>query len=320
MFRCFAIALLCSLASGPASAQDYPVRPVRVVVPFAPGNTGETSFRLIAPQLESRMGQRFLLENRPGASGNTGAMEAAKSSGDGHTLLLSSTSVFVSNQFLYKAMSTPPLSVFAPITILSEAPHVVTVSAELPVSNLRQFQAYAKANPGKLNYSSSGVGTAPHLSGAMFADIAGIDMVHVPYKAAAQAVLGLLTREVHVTFYSLSAVDGQLKGGKVKALAVAAPKRLAALPDAPTLAESGFPEPLLGAWWGMAAPRSTDARIIERLSNEIRSALSDKEVMARFAALGMLPGGQTPAEFTSRMQLESAQLAKTLQKLNIKPE
>lgn len=314
-----ALVVLIALLAQAASAQEYPSRPVRVVVPFAAGNTGDISFRLISPILESKLGQRFLLDNRPGASGNTGAMEAAKAAPDGHTLLLSSTSVFVSNQFLYKAMSTDPLSIFAPITILSEAPHVVTVPASLPVSNLREFQAYAKNNPGKLNYSSSGVGTAPHLSAAMFADMAGIEMVHVPYKGAAEAVLALVRNEVHITFYSLSAVEGQLRSGYVKALAVAASKRLPELPDVPTMAESGFPEPLLGAWWGMAAPKATDARIVERLATEIRSALSDPNIVSRYGSLGMLPGGYTPAEFTARIQTESAQLRRALQKLNIRP-
>ncbi|MFM9969304.1 MAG: Bug family tripartite tricarboxylate transporter substrate binding protein [Burkholderiales bacterium] len=311
---------LLVIALGSAFAQDFPAKPIRVVIPFAAGNTGETSFRLIAPLLESRLGQRLILDNRPGASGNTGAMDAAKSAPDGHTLLLSSTSVFVSNQFLYKSMSTDPLSIFAPITILSEAPHVITVAAHLPVANLRQFQAYAKSNPGKLNFSSSGVGTAPHLSGAMFADLAGIDMVHVPYKGAAQAVLGLLTKEVHITFYSMSAVEGQLRSGHVKALAVAASRRLAALPDVPTMSEGGISEPLLGAWWGMAAPKAAEPRIVERLASEIRAALADPNVIARFAALGMLPGGQSPGEFTARMQTESVLLKKTLEKLKIQPE
>jgi tripartite-type tricarboxylate transporter receptor subunit TctC len=318
--RCHFIVLSLAWAGGVAQAQEYPAKPIRVVIPFAAGNTGETSFRLITPILESRLGQRFLLDNRPGASGNTGALDAAKAAPDGYTLLLSSTAVFVSNQYLYKAMSTDPLGIFAPITILSEAPHVITVASSLPVANLRQFQAYAKSNPGKLNYSSSGVGTAPHLSGAMFADLAGIDMVHVPYKGAAQAVLALMSREVHITFYSMSAVEGQLRAGTVKPLAVAASRRLAALPDVPTMAESGFAEPLLGAWWGMAAPKATDPRIVDRLASDIRAALSDAGVIARFAALGMLPGGQTPAELTARMQAESAQLKKTLVKLNIGPE
>ncbi len=316
----FAILSTALAVTVPSQAQDYPSKPIRVVIPFAAGNTGETSFRLISPIVESRLGQRFILENRPGASGNTGALEAANAAPDGYTLLLSSISVFVSNQFLYKAMSTEPLAIFAPITILSEAPHVITVSANLPVSNLRQFQAYARGNPGKLNFSSSGVGTAPHLSGQMFADLAGIDMVHVPYKGAAAAVLALLTKEVHITFYSLSAVEGQLRSGHVKALAVAASKRLPVLPNVPTMEESGFSEPLLGAWWGMAAPKATDPRIPDRLATEIRAALSDPGVVSRFAALGMLAGGQTPAEFTSRIQIETAQLKKALQKLKIRPD
>ena len=320
LYQVQVIALLSSLAVGIAHAQDYPNKSIRLIIPFAAGNTGDTSFRLIAPTLEARLGQRFVIENRAGASGNIGAQEVARAAPNGYTLLLGATSVFVGNQFFYKTTSSEPLVSFEPITLLSEAPSLVVVSSNLPVSNLRQLQTYAKSHPGKLNFSSPGSGTAPHLSGMVFADLAGIDIVHVPYKGSAPAALALLTGEAHIYFSVLSAVEGHLRSGHAKALAVASPKRLAAFPDVPTTAESGFPELLTGTWWGLAAPKGTDPKIVDRLAAEIRAALADPAVSSRLAAIGMLPGGQSPVEFTSKIQTETAKLKMTLEKLQIRPE
>lgn len=314
------IAMLASLAFGVASAQDYPNRSIRLVIPFGAGNTGETSFRLIAPALEARLGQRFIIENRPGASGNVGAQEVARAAPDGHTLLLGATSVFVANQFVYKNTVSDPLALFEPVALVSDMPTLVVVNSKLPVSNLRELQAYAKRNPGTINFGSSGPGTGQHVSGAVFAELAGIDIVHVPYKGSAAAALALLTGEAPLYFSVMSAVEGNLRSGRAKALAVASPQRLPALPDVPTTAESGFPEFVASTWWGMAAPKGTDRRIVERLAAEIRTALSDPAVSNRLAALGMAVGGLSPAEFARKIQTEAAKLKATLEKLRIKLE
>ena len=314
------IAVLASLAFGVANAQDYPSRSIRLIIPFAAGNTGETSFRLIAPTLEARLGQRFIIENRPGASGNVGAQEVARAAPDGYTLLLGATSVFVANQFVYKNTIADPLALFEPITLVSDMPTLVVVSSKLPVSNLRELQAYAKRHPGTINFGSSGLGTGQHISGAVFAELAGIDIVHVPYKGSSAAALAVLTGEAPLYFSVMNAVEGHLRSGRAKALAVASPTRLAALPDVPTTAESGFPEMLAGTWWGMAAPKGTDRRIVDRLAAEIRAALSDPSISSRIAALGMAAGGLSPAEFATKMQTEAARLRTTLEKLRIKLE
>lgn len=314
------IALLSSLAVGIAHAQDYPNKSIRLIISAGAGNTGDSSFRLIAPTLEARLGQRFVIENRGGASGNIAAQEVARAAPNGYTLLLGATAVFVGNQFFYKTASPAPLVLFEPITLLSEAPSLVVVSSNLPVSDLRQLQTYAKSHPGELNFSSPGSGTAPHLAGVVFADLAGIDIVHIPYKASSAAALALLTGEAHIYFSVLSAVEGHLRSGHAKALAVASPKRLAAFPDVPTTAESGFPELLTGTWWGLAAPKGTDPKIVDRLAAEIRATLSEPAVSSRLATIGMLPGGLSPVEFTSKIQTETAKLTMTLEKLQIRPK
>ncbi len=313
-------ALLYLLAAGFAQAQDYPNRPIRVIIPFAAGNTGDISFRIIAPSLEARIGQRFVIENRAGASGIIGAQEVARSAPNGYTLLLGATSIFIANQFMYKAASSPPLALYDPVALIFDAPQLVVVRADLPVSNLQEFQAYTKKFPGKLNFSSPGLGTLPHLSGVIFADLAEIDMVHIPYKGSSAAALALLSDDVQLYFSVLSAVEGNLRSGHLKALAVTSQQRMAAFPNVPTTAESGFSDLLAGAWWGLAAPKGTDPRIIDKLATAIRATLSEPGVVSRFASLGMIPGDHSPAELASKIQAETAKLKRVIDKLGIRPE
>jgi len=314
------IVFLFSFAAGLAQAQDYPTKPIRLVIPFAAGNTGDISFRMIAPILEARLGQRFIIDNKAGASGNIGAQEVARAAPDGYTLLLGATSIFVVNQFISKTIDLDPLTAFVPITLISDAPSLVIVNPELPVSSLRELQRYAKNRPGKLNFSSPGSGTMPHLAGELFANLAGIDIVHVPFKGSPAAALALLSNDVQIYFSVLSAVEGNLRSGKVKALAVASSKRLAALPDLPTTSESGFPELLTGTWWGLAAPKGTDSKIIDRIAREVRAALSSPEMLNRFVERSMLPGGESQVEFAARIQLEAARWKKVIETIGLRPE
>jgi len=314
------IVLLFSLAAGLAQAQDYPSKPIRLVIPFAAGNTGDISFRMIAPTLEARLGQRFIIDNKAGASGSIGAQEVARAAPDGYTLLLGATSVFVVNQFIHKTISYDPLAAFVPITLVSDAPSLVIVNPGLPVSNLRELQQYAKNRPGKLNFSSPGSGTMPHLAGELFAHLAGIDIVHVPFKGSPAAALALLSNDVQIYFSVLSAVEGNLNSGKLKALAVASLKRLTALPDLPTTSESGFPELITGTWWGLAAPKGTDSKIIDRIASDVRAALSSPGMLHRFAERSMVPGGETPVEFAARIHSEAAKWKKVIETIGLRPE
>jgi tripartite-type tricarboxylate transporter receptor subunit TctC len=316
-----ALAWLClSCAAGLAQAQGYPNRPIKLIIPYAAGNTGDISFRTIAPALETRLGQRFILENKPGAGGNIGAAEVARAAPDGYTLLLGATNNFVVNQYVYKSISFDPLTSFVPITMVSDAPSIVVVHPGVPANSLRELQQYAKSNPGKLNYSSPNSGTPPHLAGELFAKLADVNITHIPYKGSPAAVVALLSNDVQMYFSVLSAVEGNLKAGKMKALAVASTRRLAAMPALPTSAEAGFPELLTGTWWGLVAPKGIDAKIVERLAADVRAVLADPAMAGRFAELGMIPGGQSPAEFNAQIQSEAAKWKKVIETIGLRAE
>jgi tripartite-type tricarboxylate transporter receptor subunit TctC len=306
--------------AGAAQAQTFPNRPIRLVVPYAAGNTGDISFRAIAPLVEEKLEQRFVLENKPGATGNIGAQEVTRAAPDGYTLLLGASNNFVINQFLFRSIGFDPVTAFEPITIISDAPSIIVVQPSLGVSSLRELQALARQNPGKLNFGSPGSGTPPHLAGAWFAKLADVNLVHIPYKGSPAAVMGLLSNDVQVYFSVLSAIEGHLRAGKLKALAVAAPKRLATFPDVPTTAESGFPDLLTGTWWGLMAPKGTGSKIVDRLGSEVRAALANPAVVDRFAQLGMVTGGQSPSEVDTRIKKEAASWKSVIEGIGLKPE
>src|SRR3954463_5792836 len=203
-----AVALLLVLTAGLAQAQSYPNRPIRIVNPYPAGNTGDISFRTITPVLEARLGQRFVLENKPGATGNIGAQDVMRSEPDGYTLLLAPNNNFVTNQFLFKSLGYDPLTSFDPITIISDAPSVIVVQPSLNISTLRELQALARSSPGKLNYGSPGMGTPPHLAAEWFAKLADVKLTHIPYRGSPAAIVGLLANDVQIYVSILSAVEG----------------------------------------------------------------------------------------------------------------
>jgi len=217
-------------------------------------------------------------------------------------------------------MGFDPLVAFRPITVMSNAPTVVVVHPSVPVTSLRELAAYAKANPGKLNYGSPGTGTPAHLAAEFFSHLASVKMVHVPFKGAAPAVPALVANEVQVYFTPLTPIAGQLQGGKVRPLALAAPARLSALPDVPTTQEAGFAELQTGNWWGLVAPAGTDERIVERLSKEVRSALADPAVQRRYAELGMVVVGDSPDETAAMMKREAVRWKKLIDTAGITPQ
>jgi tripartite-type tricarboxylate transporter receptor subunit TctC len=312
--------LLLPLSAGLAQSQTYPNRPIKIINPYAAGNTGDISFRTISSVLEAKLGQRFVLENKPGATGNIGAQEVARSEPDGYTLLLAPSNNFVINQFLFKSLGYDPVNSFEPITIVSDAPSIVVVQPTLQVSSLRELQVLARNNPGKLNFSSPGAGTPPHLAAEWFAKLADVKLTHIPYRGSPAAILSLLSNDVQVYFSLLSAVEGHVRSDKLKALAVAAPARLGVLPNVPTTAESGFPELITGTWWAVFAPKGTDKAIVDRLATELRAALADPAVSGRYREMGLSPGGERPEELGARIGAEAGSWGKVIHSIGLQAQ
>ncbi len=309
--RCFSLlasvatALALLLAPAPASAQAYPSKPIKLINPFAAGGTGEILFRLIAPALEARLGQRIVLEGRTGAGGNIGAEAVANAPADGYTLLIGATNIFVVNQFLFDKMTFDPLKAFAPITIIADVPSVFYVHPSLPARNIQELVAHAKANPGKLNYASPGTGTTPHLNVELLAQLTGIRMVHVPYKGLQPAMVAVLANDVQLYLAGLGAGLGHLKAGKLRAIAAGSRERLPGIPDVPTVIESGFKDFVASNWFAFAAPAGTDGQILERWAAETRFALAQPETQRRLGELGLVAVGNSPAEFAAALNREA---------------
>ena len=303
-----------------AEADSWPNRPVRVIVPYAPGNTGDITLRQILPQLEERLGVRFLIDNKSGASGNIGAEEVVRARPDGYTLLLGATNNYVINQHLIKGMRFHPQKDLAPVTVISNAPSVIVVNASLPARSLKELSALATQSPGKLAFASPGIGTPPHLAAELYKQLAGIDLIHVPYRGSPPAVQGLIGGETQVYITAFSSVAGNVSAGKLRALAVASPQRLPILPEVPTTAQQGLPELVTGNWWGLSAPVGTDAKIIQKLAGTIRDILADPAVRQKYADLGVTAVGSTPAEFAAQIAQEAAVWKKVIERANIQAE
>src|SRR5499427_7415988 len=296
---------LCLLALGPAAAQSYPTRLIKMIVPFPPGGPIDTMGRLVAHELSSRLRQEVIVENRPGAGSTIGSKAVASAEPDGYTLLFGSSGSLAVAPALYPKLNLEPLKLFAPVASVSLLPHVFVVGPSLPVKTVQEFVAYAKANPGKLNYGA-GVGTPPHLLSTLLKTKAGIDVTFVPYKGSAASVTDLLAGQTHFTIDGLVTLYPLIKEGKVRALGIARAQRWPALPDVPTLVESGYPDFTLDAWTGVAAPAGTPPEMIDTLNRAINAALQStemKENLARFSAIAS-PG--SPQEFTAFMRRELA--------------
>lgn len=310
-----------SLFASPAySADAWPSRPIRIVVPYAPGNTGDITFRFIQPTLEKQFGVRFLIDNKSGASGNIGADEVVRATPDGYTFLLGATNNFVTNQYLFKTMRFDPLKDLMPVSMLSNAPSVLIVNAASPINTLKDLSDAARQHPGKLNYGSPGNGTPPHLAGELYSQLAGVQLTHVPYRGSPPAVQGLLGSEIQLYITAFSSVAGNVAGGKLKAIAVASDQRLAILPDVATTREQGMPGLVTGNWWGLAAPLGTDPALIAKLSAAIKDALADPAIRKQYADIGVTTVGSSPAEFGALIEKEAAAWKQVIAKSNIQAE
>jgi len=299
--------LACAVLLGGLAQAAWPEGPIRVVVPYPAGAAGDLVLRQMAPALQARLGQPLVVDNKPGAGGNIGTMDVVRARPDGHTLLLGATNNFVINQHLYSNLGFDPLAALVPVTKVVDVPSVLFVSSAVPARSYREFANYAKAHSGKLNYGSPGAGTTPHLSGHALSEQMGAGMVHVPYKGAQPGVTGLLGNEVQMFLTGYGVAGAHLPGGRIKALAVAAPQRLAALPEVPTAAEAGMPDVVLSNWWGLAAPRGTDPAIVQRLADAFKAVLAQPETQQHLAAQGFVAAGSAPDAFAQQLAREAVQ-------------
>ena len=291
-------------------AQNYPARPLRLIVPTAPGGGTDFTGRLVAAKLSETMGQQVVVENRGGGGGSVGADNAAKATADGYTLLLGSIATHAVNPALYKKLPYDHLKDFAPVSLIGTVPNALVVHPSVPVKSMQEFITYAKANPGKINYGSSGVGSPPHLSMELLRSITGINLVHVPYKGAGPALADLLGGQVQAMCTSLAGLINFVKSGRVRALGVTTAKRNPQLPDVPTIVESGVPGYEVTIWYAVFAPVATPKAIVDKLNAEMVKALNSSEMKERMALQGMDPAPSTPAELTAFVKAESAKWAK----------
>jgi tripartite-type tricarboxylate transporter receptor subunit TctC len=307
-------AAAAAAASQRASALDYPVKPVRIIVGFPPGTATDITARLIGQWLSDRLGQPFIIENRPGAGSNTATEASVRAAADGYTLLLVGATNAI-NATLYEKLSFNYLRDIVPIGGLIRAPYVIVVNPQLPAKTVPEFIAFAKANPGKINMASSGVGTGNHLSGEMFKVMTGIDMIHIPYRG--DVFSDLIGGQVQVYFGAMVASIEFIKAGKLRPLAVTTATRSSALPDVPTVAEF-VPGYEASAWYGLSTVRNTPAEVIEKLNKEINAAISNPKMNARFADLAgsAIPG--SPAGFGKLIADETKKWGKVIQAANIK--
>jgi tripartite-type tricarboxylate transporter receptor subunit TctC len=291
-------------------AQAFPGKPVRVIVPFPPGGGADALARLMAPKLAEIWKGQVMVENRPGASGHIGADFVAQSPPDGTTLLMSSTA----------SLTEKNVAQFAPVTLVSASPYVVTASSRTPVSSIRELIGFARANPGRLSFASSGTGAASHLSAELFKSMARVDLLHVPYKGTGQALTDLLAGQVDLLFAPSQAVIQHVRTGKLKALATTGARRTGTLPELPTVAESGLPGYEAVGWFGLLAPAATPGPLVAKLSADANRVLADQEIRSRMSALGADPSGTTPEEFARFIRDDQAKWAKLMREAGIKPE
>ena len=301
--------MLWAAATTVMAQSGWPGRPVRIVVPFAPGGTTDILARAVAPELSRAFGQAFVVDNRPGAGGNLGADLVAKSAPDGYTLLMGTVGTHGINKSLYNKLPFDPQKDFAPITLVAGVPNVMEMNADtarrLGIQTVPDFIRYARAHPGQLNMASSGNGTSIHLAGELFKSMTGIFMTHIPYTGSGPALLGLVSGQVDVMFDNLPSSMPQIKGGKLKAFAVTSSQRSAAMPDLPTIEEAGLLKGFeASSWFGLLAPAGTPPEIVARIQAEVAKSLNTPAIKEKMLAQGAIPGGNAPAEFARMIDAE----------------
>jgi tripartite-type tricarboxylate transporter receptor subunit TctC len=313
-------AMTLAISPRPAAAQTFPSRPVTLVVPFPGGSTTDLVARILADKLSASLGQRVVIENKGGSGGLTAAQGVARSAPDGHVLFMGTIGTHGINPSIFRTLPYDPIRDFTPIIQFGTAPNVLVVSKGVPVGNVRDLVAYAKANPGKLNYGSSGVGTSNHLSSAMFAARADANLVHVPYRGGAQAIQDLIRGEVSMMFYHYLPLLGFVEEGSLKPLAVTSKGRVPALPNVPTMAEAGFPDFEVSAWFGVYGPAGMPRPLVEQLHGEIARIIRDPQMQKTLGEQGIDPVNGSPEDLAELTRSEIARWAKTAADAGIKPE
>jgi len=305
------LAAILSLSALLAEAQSWPSRPIRLVVGFAPGGGVDINARLLAPKLSEYLGQQVVVENKPGAGTNIANEFVAKAAPDGYTLLINTAAVAI-NMSLYKSLPFDTLRDFAPVSVFSESPNILTVNARLPLHSVKGLVVYAKANPGKLNYSSAGSGTTQHLSAELFKLRTGIDMVHVPYKGTAPSLTALIAAEVDMTFANIPAIQAHVKSGRLKALASTGSRRDPQMPDVPTMKEAGVDGVDVTVWYGVLAPAATPKDVVGKIAEAVNRATRDPDTRRRMLEQGAEPVGNTPEQFAKLLREEVARWAEVV--------
>jgi tripartite-type tricarboxylate transporter receptor subunit TctC len=316
--RVCVVAVAC-LAVSAAEAENYPNKPIRVIVPFAAAGPTDIIARLVGQKLGETLGQQFYIENIPGAGGNTGTAMVAKSPHDGYTLLVVSTG-FVVNPSLYAKVPYDPIKEFAPITLIAASPNVMVVNPEVPARSVKELIELIKANPGKYSYAQPAIGSTPHLSGELFKLTYKLDLQMVPFPGAAPAITSTIAGHTPIAFTALPPAVTAAREGKVRALAVMADKRVAALPDVPTLAEAGVPDQEADTLTGIVAPAGTPQDIVDRLQKEIAKIVAAPDVKEKLDALGFIPIANSPQQFGARIKAEMAKWGKVVHAAKLKIE
>ena len=314
----FLLACLVFFAAN-ALAQEWPTKPLRLILPFPPGGGTDILGRLIAERLSAGLGQAVIAENRGGAGGNVGAEAAARSAPDGYTIVLVAPSLAISPS-LYSKINYDPVKDFAPISLVATVPNVMVTQPALPAQNLIDFIQYAKAKPGALNFGSGGAGTSNHLAGELFNLVTGVKLVHVPYKGVNLAMQDVLGGNVHLVFIGIPAAAPHIKSGKLRALAVVAPRRSAALPDVPTVSEAGLQNFDVTTWYGILAPAGTPRNIVTRLNGELVKIMSSPEMKEKLSATGTEPLTSTPEEFADYIKREMAKWGDVIRRAGVKAD
>ena len=310
-------ALLATLAAT-ALAQTYPSRPIRIIVPFAPGGNVDITARLVAPALTEALGQPVVVENKPGAGGTIGADMVAKSPPDGYTLLMGSNSTFSVAPSLYPKNPYSPLRDFAPVIMIASAPFVLVTNPGIPAKDARELVALAKASPGKLTMSSAGTGSSNHLVGELFQEISGARFTHIPYKGSGQALADLMGGQVNLHFDQLTSAVSHIQGGKLRALMVTAPARVAMLPDVPTAAEAGYAAFEATNVTGLIAPAGTPREIIDKLNAATQKVIAQAAIREKFAGIGAEATGGTPEQFGAYIRDDLAKWTRIVKDANVK--
>jgi len=309
------LAAAAALAQGPAAG--WPARPVTLVVPFPPGGGTDTGARILAEQLSRKWNQPVVIDNKGGAAGQIGADSAAKARPDGYTILMGNIGTQAINPSLYPKMNYDPDKAFAPIGLVAELPLAMMINPGVPAKTVKDFIALAKSEPGRLTYSSSGAGGGPHLAAEMFKDATGTFILHVPYRGGGPAIADLLAGHVQLSFMTVLEASGNIKAGKLRALAVTSDKRVSALPEVPTLAESGLAGFNSISWIGLLAPAGTPRDVVDKIAADTRELVAREDVKEKLVGLGAVPAGTTPAQFTALIDNDRKRYAQIIRERKI---